>query len=297
MAALCKVVFQFYANGGYGFQEIHWFNYTGSSQPADLNSIIAALEAGGGVLGGRLGILCPDVYIQGIRVSTPVAGAIASKVRKYSPNFYVGNFPGNTSSQNDSLAMVMYDTTNTKKSITHIRGVPNSVILSEQYVPTNGFLNALNAYGAALVGFPFGWPSKLPGAPAPATGSLFGSVTGYTVSAITGLVTFTCTPASASSAPSTLDPTKTYEVRFSKINRSYSDLNRTFVCNVSVGPPLQFTTVNQVAAGPFLSPGRFSLSIPGYTAYGSFGYATLGERRMGRPIGRYPGRARKRPTV
>jgi hypothetical protein len=300
MANLIKIVTQFYAGGGYGWQEVHYFNDTTSGAP-QLNNAQAAWTAAGGPLSKRRPILGNDCYIQGVRFSAPVAGAIASKIVKYNPTEQGGTWNGPSGSQNDSLATLMYDSTSTKKKIIHLRGFPDVVVIGERYVPTGNFDNLRIAYQQALIstGNVYGWPSKAPGVPGSTTppGSVFGTVTGYTYNAMTGYVTFNCVIDTASSPVGVLAAKPTWEVRFSKLNHSYSDLNRTFVCTVTAGPPFTLTTVNQVAAGPFLSPGRFNIVVPAFLGYAAYGDVSLGERRMGRPIGRYPGRRSKRPTT
>jgi hypothetical protein len=132
---------------------------------------------------------------------------------------------------------------------------------------------------------------------------VFGTVTGYTITA-TNQILFTVQTGPGSGTLQSLaafGAPSTYECRFSRINRSNSVLNRTFVVTpvLSGTPPVVtgIQTVNQVATGPFLSQGKFNISFPAFIPYGNVGLATLGERRMGKALSLYPGRARRRPEI
>lgn len=282
-----KVQLQFLSSAGYGWTEIHWIN-TQTTTP-QLNNVITLVEAN--LCPFRRQLLGEDSSINGIRASYPTQGVVASKS---DAPFFPGTPGQGTGSQNDSLAIQMYDSTNTRKKIIHMRGMWSIVIEDEAYHPefTNGqYQGFMDGYLLALINNGFGWMGKNPAL------SVYGKVTGYTVNA-SDQVAFTCVTTAGSALFNSLDLTKSYEVQISKINHSHSNLNRSWVCTPSVVQGQNILTTDaSIGTGAFTNPGHFNISILNFIGYSSFGSIKLGERRMGRPLGRYPGRRSRRPVI
>jgi hypothetical protein len=230
-------------------------------------------------------LLGQDCQIVGLRASYPTANGIASKATAV----YLPGNPGQQSaSQNDSLATVFYDSTSTRKKIVHLRGPWDLVVGNESYHPDNDLTGAWSTYFASwvnqLIASGYGWLGKNPAI------SPYGVVLNYTQN-INDTINFQLqvNPTTPLPAAGTI-----VSVRFSKINGSKSILNRTILCSVSDASTL--TSISPIGVGPFTAKGKFSVSFTQFLGYNSLGSVTLGERRMGKVLGRYPGRARRRPV-
>ena len=66
---------------------------------------------------------------------------------------------------------------------------------------------------------------------------------------------------------------------------------------VKVVTATQLETVFPHAALAFQSPGRFNYRDVEFVWYSAFTGIDVGGRRMGKPLGQYPGRAKARPTA
>lgn len=292
-----KCMWVFASEAGYGWTEIHYKLYAGPNP--NLVGVLADMDTN--VTAARRAILGLDCSIVGTRASYPVQGGVASLNAVQNT---VGSAGGVSGSQNDSLAVGMIDGSFSRKKKIHVRGMPATWTAGEIWNPavpvgitTSGVY--MSAYQSALLNKGYGWLGKQ----FPAV-SFFGPVTGYTVGA-GFLITFNV-QASAGSAPlqnliSNANAPSTYECKFSKLNYSHSELNRSFVVApvVPVAPATvtQLVTVGPVAAGPFLAAGKFNISVTGFIAYAVAGPIVLGERRMGKRLGLYPGRGRRRPVI
>ncbi len=274
---------------GRGWTETHYFN-TQSTSLSTLPQYLATLSI---IAGNRAQILGEDCTVVGLRASYPTVGAIASQ------NQFV-NLPGikgvvGTSWAN-SLAIQIRDASRSRVKILHLRGFPNSVVVDENYQPSGltgaAFINGLNTYFNSLMSNNAGWLGVN-------ANSFFGTVTTYTTNS-NGTVTLSLNPSSTSgSAP---PDGSVVSARFSRINHSRSVLNRTFPC-VYAGPttnpvgPATLTTTNAVSAGPVNGIGRFKVSVTAFVPYAAITSVELGERRMGKALNLYPGRAKRRPTA
>lgn len=284
VATPVKVQISFQSAEGYGWTEIHYYNNAGSGTPP-LATIYQSIVTN--VLGNRAALLGGDCWINGLRVSYKSSGAIASKS---SGLYYAGNPNQPSASQNDSLAVTIYDVSNTRKKIIHLRGFWNVVVTDETYLPSQigtAWINALAQYVQGLINAGLGWLGKDP------VNSVFGTVLSYTIQTPVPYVTFSVVPDKTSATLASLQ-NPTYESRISKLNRSSSNLNRTWV--VEIGSAT-ITTLQPIGTGPFIAAGRFNISVPLFISYASQGDVKLGERRMGRPLSHYPGRGRRKPVI
>jgi hypothetical protein len=288
-----KCIWIFQSDEGYGWTEVHYLTFTG--QP-NLNAVITTMDTQ--ITPVRTPLLGQDCALVGYRASFPTLGGIASLPARVFPDL-TGTPGQNSASQNDSFAQLMLDSTFTRKKIIHLRGIWDSAVQAQEVAfPAAGLTNykkLLLAYTTALTTKGFGWLGKNP------TASVFGTVTGYSQNT-TDNVTFTVQPGPGSAALASLIAAgmpATYDVRFSKLNYSKSVLNRTFVCTPTPagGPVTGLTTVQPVATGPFISGGRFNITIPQFIAYANIGQVSLGERRMGKALSLYPGRGRRKPVI
>lgn len=279
--ATVKAVMIMRAGEGYGWQEVHYRD-SGSDTP-NLQAQLDTLQ--NEIAIRRAPLLGADCSVVGLRVSYPRDGVVASQSRKV---YLPGEPTENTTSQSNSLAMPWFDTTRTRHKTTHLRGFWDSVESNEAYHPeggaAHGWASKLGQYTAALVARTYGWPSK------DAALSSKGRVADYIVTAA-GVIRFTI----IKDGGADLVAGKNVTVRFSRINHSKSVLNDSFLCYVV--DPTHVETVNEIAAGPFITAGRFNVRVPAFTAYSGCEVPSLGERRMGAPLGHYPGRRKARQRV
>lgn len=279
--AVVKCVIKFRAGEGYGWTEIH-FRDPGTETP-NLQSQLDTLQ--NQICPKRRVLLGADSAIIGLRVSYPRAGVVASQARKV---FLPGQAGESTASQSSSLAIPAFDTTHTRHKTIHLRGFWDAVEFNEAYHPEGGAANdwtgKLNSYTAELVARGYGWPSK------DADLSTKGKVTGY-VSSNDNIVTFTV----VRELGAVLVAGQQMPVSFSRLNKSKSVLNGSILCDVVDATTLR--TVHPVAAGSFVSAGRFNIRRPSFTAYSGCEVPSLGERRMGGPLDHYPGRSKAKQRV
>jgi len=276
VATVMKVVTNFRGQAGYGWSEVH-YRLSSSDTPdlkAQLNSYLANIAPARQVLLGE------DCKIIGARISYPRAGAIASFAAKY-------DLPGTADMSGTapalSLAINFKDTTFTKTKVLHLRGFWDLVEFNEEYKPGNapGWVDALTAWKNALIAGEYGWPTK------DAANSARGQVVNYVQNA-EGTVKLTL-----ANVVGTLPILgSVFQCAFSKINKSESVLNDTFL--VERTGALELTTVQQVGVGPFATKGKFNYRAVTFTRYAETGAISLGERRMGKSPGLIPGRSRAR---
>lgn len=279
--AVVKIVTMFRSNEGRGWQEIHYRD-PGTDTPnleSQLNTYITNVAI------KRAMLLGGDCVLEGVRVSYPRAGAVASQSRRV----YLPGLTGVTgASQSASLAIPFFDSTRTQHKIMHMRGFWDTVESNESYQPTggdaNGWTTKLNEWKNALTQAPYGWMSKDPAL------STKGVVTGYT-SQDDGTVIFNVVRDGG--APLVAD--EQHQIRFSRINKSNSVLNQSLLCFVIDATHVQ--TAHPIACGPFLSRGRFNLRKTGFVAYAGCEVPSLGMRRMGAPNSRSPGRSKAKARV
>lgn len=270
-APVLKFVTIFELDLGYGWSEIH-YKQASSDNP---NLSVALDNFVSGVATPRAGLLGESSKILGVRVSYPRQGAIASLPRALQ---LAGSLNQPSSNAATSLAIGFTDGSFTKSKIVHLRGFWDSVEANGGYQPELGvtWQSRLDAWKAALFSG-YGWLSKSPGL------SAAGPVTGY-VQATTGIVTFTLGGAG-------LDPSLVgtrQQVRFSKFHASKSPLNRSLLVTVATATSL--VTVQPIGCDPTTSTGHYNFRATSFVGYNAVSGITVGERRMGRPLGRYPGR-------
>lgn len=134
-------------------------------------------------------------------------------------------------------------------------------------------------YGAALVAGGYGWQGVNPAL------TSRGEVTSYTEND-DGTVTLLVTPKNQILLPAA---GTNLAVKFARLNRSKSPLNRSLVCTVAVGGAA-LDTIQQVAVGPFETKGTYIATVFGFIPYAALSYYRLTHRKTGRPFGVGPGR-------
>lgn len=283
MSVIAKCGLVFLSNEGYGWTEIHFRN-TGSDTP-NLQTELDLLETK--IVPKRRNILGQNCKITGLRVSFKRDGVVASQSRHLA-NVAAG-FPGEDgASQSDSLACPFFDSTGTRHKICHVRGFWDSVEQGEVYRPdlgaANGWQVKLDAWKAALISNGYGWMSKS------ALLSVKGSVINYTTQT-DGRVLFQLAGVVGPMPGAGTD----VSVKFSRLNKSQSVLNKLLPCTVE--DATSFISREPIAAGAFKSKGRFSISVPDFVAYAGMEVPSLGERRMGSPLLHLAGRAKAKPRT
>ena len=103
------------------------------------------------------------------------------------------------------------------------------------------------------------------------------------------IVTFTLDPTTP--MPALAAGTKVF-VSFSKFHNSRSILNG--LLQVVYIDATTLKTVKPVGASPVSSTGRFNYQATSFVGYAGSDSISLGERRMGKPLNRRPGRSRAR---
>lgn len=136
-------------------------------------------------------------------------------------------------------------------------------------------------YAAALVAGAYGWQGTNPAL------TSRGKVTGYIQNA-NGTVTFNVTPQNGVMLPAA---GTRVSVKFARINRSKSILNRVFVCTVETGGAA-VTTSELVSPSDFETEGTYIATVKGFIPYSALTYYKLARRKTGRPYGVAPGRLR-----
>lgn len=281
MPRVLKFLQMFNSTSGYGWSEVH-YRLSGSDNP-DLKVQLDTFLLNVGL--PRAQMLGEDCYGVGMRVSYKRDLVIASKPNR---EFLPGQVGQPGAAPSASLAVNMADSTNTRSKIIHLRGFWDSVEENERYVPARpeaaGWIDRFNAWKQALIAGQYGWLAKT------AADSAKGKALSYVV-ANNGIVTFTL---EGPGMPEAVVGTQ-QQVRFSKFNKSNSLLNKTILVNVDTRTSL--TSVNPHAAQIMTSSGRYNFRGTGFVPYNDVSSVVLGERRMGKPLNRSPGRSKARPTT
>jgi hypothetical protein len=171
----------------------------------------------------------------------------------------------------------------TARSDVYMRGFPGTVIVAG-VLDFNGLVGAewkrrADLYAGALVANGYGWVGTTPAS------TSRGKVTGYAANA-NGTVTLNITPTNGIAVP--VAGTK-LAIKFARINRSKSILNRSLVCIVDVGAAA-VTTTELIAVAEFETAGTYVATIKGFIPYAALSYYKLAKRKTGRPFGVAPGR-------
>lgn len=281
MAVFLKFLTKFKGNEGYGWTEVH-FRQSTSDNP-NLQTQLNNYRSN--IMPLRAALLGQGCAIVGTRVSYPRNGAIASYGLR---DYVIGDEAQLSSAPALSLAVNFQDSTFTKSKVCHLRGFWDSVEENESYHPelpaAAGWTDRLTAWKEALIAGAYGWLSKDPALSAKGVGVTY-------VSAGNDIVTFTLP---APGMPLATVGT-TQQIRFSGFNNANSVLNRQLLCEVLTQTSVR--TVKSIASGPMNAPGRFNFRGIAFVGYAQTGSISLGERRMGRPLDRYPGRAKAKPLT
>jgi len=281
MPTTLKFLTVFSESAGYGWTETH--NRLDSSDnpnmETQLNNFITNIGQ------NRALFLGEDSAIVGFRVSYPRNNVNAS----FGLQRYIPGVVGKTGAAPSlSLAVAMKDITFTRQKIIHVRGFWDEVEVNGVYQPGLEPLGQFNLRLAQwkdqLIIGGYGWNSK------DAALSAVGTMNSYIVGP-TGIVSFTL---GGTGLPLGAVGTQ-QQVRFSRINRSDSVLNKSILCNVITRTLLQSVTPH--AAVEMSSSGRYNFRGTSFVSYNNLGSITLGERRMGKPLNRSPGRSKARPTA
>lgn len=281
MPTYLKYLTVFRQQEGYGWTEVHYG--LDSSGTPDLRNALDVFTAN--IAAKRALFLGEDCAIVGYRVSYPRTNVTASYGLQ---EFIPGQVGKHGSAPSLSLAVAMKDTSWTRTKIIHVRGFWDDVEIDGVYQPglevPPTFALRLAQWKDSLIQGGYGWLSK------DATLSSKGVTLNYVVS-VDGIVTFTL--ASPGMPAGTVGTQQ--QVRFSRLNRSNSVLNRSILCQVVNATTL--VSVAPHAATAIVSTGRFNYRGTSFIPYARLGSVSLGERRMGKPLNRYPGRAAVRPTA
>lgn len=264
---------------GFGWSEIHYAQ--SDSDNPNLETQLTNFR--NNVCIPRATMLGESCSIVGMRVSYPRNGAIASFPRREK----IAGASGRTASDPaSSLAILFVDSTATRKRVCHLRGWWDDVAFDESYHPESDigqlFTANLIVWKTALLAKPYGWLSK------DAATSRAGVGVTYVVGN-DGRVTFTLP------APGIPDPggTRNIEIRFSGFNNRSSILNRQVLCEWIDATHVK--SVRVIGASVMTNPGRYNYRAVSFVGYNNTSSISLGERRMGRPLNRYPGRAKAMP--
>jgi hypothetical protein len=276
-----KTMLIFQHEQGYGWTETHYNLYPGS-QPPNLNNYVGTAQ--NTLCPLRAQMLGASSTIVGIRCSYPVTKGQASLPKTVS---FPGYFAQAGASQNDSIALAMYDGTFSRKKLIHLRDPWNEVVQNANFDSGDSFgawPTLVKNYTSALINNNYGWLG------ANSSTKIYGNMQLYTTLP-SGQVQFTLQFFSSTTPVEGIQ----YNVRFSKINYSKSVLNRQILCYFT--SPNLLTTVNPIAAGAQTSQGQFLINFNNFILYSNVGTMKIGERRMGKVLGRYPGRSRVHPRT
>ena len=264
---------------GYGWTEIHNAQADGETP----NLTVQLTNFRNNVLLPRALMLGEDCAIVGFRVSYPREGAIAS----YALREKIPGSSGKTSADpTSSLATNFVNANGTSRKVCHLRGWWDDIAYDESFHPESTigqeWMTHFVVWKAALTAKPYGWLTK------DAAASRSGAGVTYTVNN-SGHIVFTLPGAGIP------DPggNRNIEVRFSGFNNKSSILNRQILCQWTNATTL--TSVRVIGASAMTTTGKYNYRALTFIAYSNTGSISLGERRMGRPLNRYPGRHKAQP--
>ena len=274
-----KFVTIFGANAGYGWSEVHYKQAASMTPQLDtaLNSFISAVG------NARVCLLGQSSFIQGFRVSYPFVNGVRSNGKRIKMD---GEQTEADSLPSTSLAVEFQNSTFDAAKITHLRGFWDKVEQDGSYIGqafADWQLRLDNWIAALKTGY--GWLSKDPAL------SADGNVLSYSVG-VDGLVTFLLDPATPMLVPADGLPV---QVRFSKFHDSNSVLNRSLLVTVEDANTLK--TTQPIACSATSSKGHFNFRGTSFIAYASSDSISLGQRAMGRPLSRRPGRSKVKPRT
>lgn len=269
---------------GHGWSESHDFD-SGGAAP-DIATILPAFD--NLMKSKRVPLLCGDSFYIGARASFKTAqnAAAGDNVENDPPirgPQTVGGVDINMTAPEAAIKMRLRNAAATAKSDVYLRGFPkqcvNAGVLDFVSAIGAGWKAKADQYVEALKAGAYGWVGINP-----ATTSR-GKVTGYTRDA-DGTIIFNVTPTNGVPLPAA--GTK-LNVKFARINRSRSVLNRTLVCTVLVGA-VTVQCEEVIAVDDFANDGTYIAAQNAFIPYSAVSYYRLAKRKTGRPFGVGPGR-------
>lgn len=230
----------------------------------------------------RVPLLASDGFYIGCRASYTTANKQRAGSNLLAPLPIKG--PGDVDDQDrqmnlasDAVKVTMKNAADTARSDIYLRGVPDAVISAGQLflagavgTPWN---RALKAYASALKGAAYGWVGVNPATTSRGT-------TNDAVQQVDGTVLFTVLQTNGIPLPVTLDP---IPIKFAKINRSKSILNRLIMCTVVDATHVK--SVQQISFNSFDTAGVYSALVKGFIPYDHYGYVKAASRKTGKPFG------------
>jgi len=270
---------------GHGWSETHDWD---SGSDVDINLSARAAAFNQLMITHRVPLLAKDGFYLGCRVSR-YKGSELGKIQSFPifldlPMHGTENVSTAKTEMDASLLAVKVTFANsngTARADTYLRGVWEQVITAGQLdfsgVAGSTFAQLLKSYQNALMQFGYGWLGKAPN-------SRYGYVNSYK-SNTDGTITFELNPQGGGGMPFG----RKFTLYVARLNDSDSVLNRPILCTSN--GPLEATSVNQIAAGPFRSKGTFYVREPGFFRYDQVAYRKLSSRKTGRPTGVGRGRS------
>lgn len=282
--ALVRLSAFFKDDDGHGWSETHDKD-TGGGAP-DVTALLT--EFNDIMIAKRLPLLCGDSFYIGCRVSFKTAqNQTAGDNLEHDPPKRgpqtVGGETINMTAAEVAIKMRLRNAASTAKSDVYLRGFPkqcvNAGVLDFTSPIGNGWKAKADQYAEALKGATYGWVGINS-----ATTSR-GTVTGYQRQP-DGTIVFNVTPTNGVPLPAV--GTKLV-VKFAKINRSKSILNRALVCTVLAGG-VTVQCEEVIACDDFSNNGTYIAEQLAFVPYAAVSYYRLSQRKTGRPFGVGPGR-------
>lgn len=271
---------------GNGWSETH--DKDGGSSIVSLTAYLQAFD--NLMKSYRRPLLGGDAFYIGCRASYKTAnGAIAGDNILLDPPMRgvqtSGGVEVNTDASEVAVKIRFRNEASTAKSDVYIRGmwrqVINAGVLNFGVPPATTWKSNADLYTGALISNGYGWLGVDP------TRTSRGKVTGYTNNT-DGTVTLNVSPTNGIAVPGA--GTK-LPIKFARINRSKSILNKNLVCVVDTGAAA-VTTTEQIATAEFQTDGTYIATITGFIPYAASTYFSLARRKTGKVFGQGPGRLR-----
>lgn len=225
----------------------------------------------------RLALLGTGAYLTDVRISTygtPNKVFVEADGRQ-------GTYAASAAIPNNALLVRCLPLPLGPAKSLFLRGIPQSIIVNQNYAPTTAWVSAYNAWAAFLAppaAQPWGWMGVASKVKTP--------ITGYTVTdGFQVLVTTQTTPFTVTNPPSKIN------VRFTGINGK-SELNGTQV--VIAQTTSSVLTVDQFGVIPWQRGGFVTTQTIGFKAFGYITPERIMTRKAGRPLFEEAGRAKAR---
>lgn len=256
------------------------FKYSATPYP-DLSGMM--LSYANLIINLRRPLLGSDRYVKGLKVSVPTPnGSVQSIPLRYAPYAYPAPPKNDGCSPTTRALCRMNDPTGTAFAPHSLGGFWDSVERNEQlnFSTAEGaaWKVLLDSYIANLVAGGWGWMAL------DDVNTIRGEVLTYSANA-DNTVTFTLEIPPAFALPAV---GSTVRIRFARLNHSNSPLNTTFVCTVASTNTVK--TIEQVAAGPFVTKGTYVIAAHTFAPYAGYMYAILQRKAEGRPTLQSPAR-------